>query len=182
MPTNLTAPLTARELGETIVSPDRELQQAIERIHHWTREGLLTPIGEKNPGRGRVRFYSREAIVPARILNTLADFGLGVGLMTPAVAKAVLQLGENAEPHLKEHRENGINVFLCVHMGRALGPTPLVSVSEKQIITLAGGEPVTLFGDDLRDQLADAVLTIDLTRLLSEPPNAFVVAGRRFER
>src|SRR6478672_6445981 len=62
-----------------------DAQRAIERVHHWTREGLLEPIGEKNPGRGRIRLYSDDAIFTARVLNELADFGVGVAVMRAAL-------------------------------------------------------------------------------------------------
>lgn len=44
-----------------------------ERVHYWTREGLLVPIGEVNPGTGRRRFYPKTAFQEALILDAITD-------------------------------------------------------------------------------------------------------------
>jgi DNA-binding transcriptional MerR regulator len=49
-----------------------------ERVRHWTREGLLSPAGEKNPGTGRARLYDESAFRKARVLNSLTECGLTV--------------------------------------------------------------------------------------------------------
>jgi DNA-binding transcriptional MerR regulator len=54
------------------------VQPLFERIRHWTREGLLSPAGEKNPGTGRARFYDETAFRKARVLNSLTECGFTV--------------------------------------------------------------------------------------------------------
>jgi DNA-binding transcriptional MerR regulator len=54
------------------------VQPLFERIRHWTREGLLAPAGEKNPGTGRARFYDETAFRKARVLNSLTECGFTV--------------------------------------------------------------------------------------------------------
>ena len=54
------------------------VQPLFERIRHWTREGLLTPAGEKNPGTGRARLYDDDAVRKARVLNSLTELGFTV--------------------------------------------------------------------------------------------------------
>jgi DNA-binding transcriptional MerR regulator len=54
------------------------VQPLFERIRHWTREGLLTPAGEKNPGTGRSRRYGDDAVRKARVLNSLTELGFTV--------------------------------------------------------------------------------------------------------
>jgi DNA-binding transcriptional MerR regulator len=49
-----------------------------ERVRLWTREGLLSPAGEKNPGTGRARLYDESAFRKARVLNSLTECGLTV--------------------------------------------------------------------------------------------------------
>jgi DNA-binding transcriptional MerR regulator len=49
-----------------------------ERVRHWTREGLLSPAGEKNPGTGRARLYDESAVRKARVLNSLTECGVTV--------------------------------------------------------------------------------------------------------
>ena len=54
------------------------VQPLFERIRHWTREGLLSPAGEKNPGTGRARLYDEAAFRKARVLNSLTECGFTV--------------------------------------------------------------------------------------------------------
>jgi DNA-binding transcriptional MerR regulator len=54
------------------------VQPLFERIRHWTREGLLTPAGEKNPGTGRTRLYDEAACRKATVLNSLTECGFTV--------------------------------------------------------------------------------------------------------
>jgi DNA-binding transcriptional MerR regulator len=48
----------------------------LERIRYWTREGLIFPKDEKNPGTGRHRRYDESALLHAAVLNGLADLGV----------------------------------------------------------------------------------------------------------
>jgi DNA-binding transcriptional MerR regulator len=83
--------LTVREIADRIVrTPGVDKAALIERLRHWTREGLLTPIGDKHPGTGRQRQYNDSAVFDAAILNALADHGLQVG-----VQQTVLALGKH---------------------------------------------------------------------------------------
>jgi DNA-binding transcriptional MerR regulator len=54
------------------------VQPLFERIRHWTREGLLSPTGEKNPGTGRARLYDEAAFRKAKVLNSLTECGFTV--------------------------------------------------------------------------------------------------------
>lgn len=54
------------------------VQPLFERIRHWTREGLLSPAGEKNPGTGRARLYDESAFRKAKVLNSLTECGFTV--------------------------------------------------------------------------------------------------------
>ena len=49
-----------------------------DRVRHWTREGLLSPVGDKNPGTGRARLYDKSAVRKARVLNSLTECGVTV--------------------------------------------------------------------------------------------------------
>lgn len=51
----------------------------VERIRHWTREGLIQPIGKKNPGTGRHREYDANVLFDVAVLNLVANLGLQVG-------------------------------------------------------------------------------------------------------
>ena len=69
----ITAKLNAEHAAE------HEAKQLLfDRVRHWTREGLLTPVGDKNPGTGRSRFYDETAVIKARVLNSLTECGMTV--------------------------------------------------------------------------------------------------------
>jgi DNA-binding transcriptional MerR regulator len=70
--------LTVSEIAEILEQPGRRVS-LVERIRHWTREGLIRPIGQKNPGTGRHRQYDEFALLDVALLNVLANFGLQVG-------------------------------------------------------------------------------------------------------
>jgi hypothetical protein len=60
--------------------PGENLRIAGDRIRNWTRQGLLSISGEKNPGTGRARLYKREALLEAVLLQILADnVGITIG-------------------------------------------------------------------------------------------------------
>jgi hypothetical protein len=65
--------LTISEIAERIRSPDEELGAVIDRLKNWVKEGLLQPIGEKNPGTGRHRRFPETALIDAAILHVLTD-------------------------------------------------------------------------------------------------------------
>jgi DNA-binding transcriptional MerR regulator len=152
---------TAKEIAERIVG-NGELQPAIERVHHWTREGLLEPIGDRNPGTGRRRLYSEDAVVAAKVLNLLAGLGVGVNVMRTA-----LTLTRHAWENLKENRDRGIVTYLCLDAG--VGPAPLVRLFEQPDVTITtpDGKEVASLGrrPEMLDH-ADAMLSINLTKLL----------------
>jgi hypothetical protein len=159
--------LTAKELAEKISPPGADLAAAIARIHHWTRENLLTPLGERNPGRGRVRYYGEEAIVPAKILNALADFGVGIGIMGPAIAQTALTLGEHASAQLEGYREKGTTAYLCVNKGVTLGTAVTLQEQQDIILIQPSGKKVQLQVGPPMFQAADAMLVINLSKLLA---------------
>ena len=70
-------PLTVGQLALLAAKPGKR-GALIERIRHWTREGLIRPLGEKNPGTGRHRRYEEYTLAEVAILNALADLGVQV--------------------------------------------------------------------------------------------------------
>jgi hypothetical protein len=56
-----------------ILGPVADRSTVSERVRHWVRLGLLSAIGERYPGVGRHRSFALDAILPATILNYLAD-------------------------------------------------------------------------------------------------------------
>jgi DNA-binding transcriptional MerR regulator len=65
--------LTVRELAERVRDPDEDLDVVVNRLRSWTKEGLLDPEGERNPGTGRKRLYPETAVIDAMALNLLTE-------------------------------------------------------------------------------------------------------------
>jgi hypothetical protein len=64
--------LTVGEIAERIQEPGDNLRAVVDRLRSWTKEGLLEPLGDKNPGTGQKKLYPERALVDAAILNKLA--------------------------------------------------------------------------------------------------------------
>jgi len=73
-------PLTVSEIAQRLIDAPEHQAVLVERIRHWTREGLIKPIGEKNPGTGRHRKYEHTVLVDVAVLNALAGLGIQVGM------------------------------------------------------------------------------------------------------
>jgi|tagenome__1003787_1003787.scaffolds.fasta_scaffold20986539_3 hypothetical protein len=80
---------TVSEVAERIKRPKEDLGQAITRVRNWTKEGLLSPTGEVNPGTGKARQYSREAIVDALLIETFVQC---FGSAAVSVPKFLMQI------------------------------------------------------------------------------------------
>jgi len=65
--------LTVSEIADRIRRPHEDVRIAGDRIRNWTREGLLEPVGEKNPGTGKVRRYPESALIDAALLQVITD-------------------------------------------------------------------------------------------------------------
>ena len=61
------------EIAEKIGRPGEDMRVVGDRIRNWTREGLLEPVGEKNPGTGRSRQYPETALLDALILTAITE-------------------------------------------------------------------------------------------------------------
>jgi hypothetical protein len=71
-------PLSARDIAKAISGSEEGQSLVFERVRHWTREGLLPLTGDKHPGTGRKRLFGNDALAIARVLNELAEHGIGV--------------------------------------------------------------------------------------------------------
>jgi DNA-binding transcriptional MerR regulator len=104
-------PLTVSEIAHRLAIPERQAALR-ERIRHWTREGLVKPIGEKNPGTGRHRQYDESVLVDVAILDALARLGIQVrGLH--AVLRQANELIETWAKESKETRDFGM-IYLVI--------------------------------------------------------------------
>jgi hypothetical protein len=67
------AGITVSEIAERIRREDEDLTTVVDRLRNWTKEGLLQPLGKKNPGTGRKRRYPETAIIDALVLSFLTE-------------------------------------------------------------------------------------------------------------
>jgi DNA-binding transcriptional MerR regulator len=117
-------PLTVSEIALRLATPERQTGLR-ERIRHWTREGLLKPIGEKNPGTGRHRRYDESVLVNVAVLDALAGLGMQVRSLH-AVLRQVSELVEEWSTKSKETRDFGID-YLAISFNPRWGE-PIVLV------------------------------------------------------
>ncbi|MGF6309956.1 hypothetical protein ABIB82_007308 [Bradyrhizobium sp. i1.8.4] len=61
------------EIAEKIRRPGEDMRVVGDRIRNWTREGLLKPVGAKNPGTGRSRQYPETAMFEAMVLSAITE-------------------------------------------------------------------------------------------------------------
>lgn len=78
--------------------------QLVERVRAWTKEGLLVPIGEKNPGTGRHRRYPQSAVAEAMLLKVLSD---AIGRMQGIKTRAFGDLLQAAKEELAKNTGEG---------------------------------------------------------------------------
>jgi hypothetical protein len=64
---------TVTEIAERIARKGEKLELVADRIRNWTKDGLLEPAGDKNPGTGRSRQYPEKALIEAMVLLELMD-------------------------------------------------------------------------------------------------------------
>jgi len=102
---------TVSDIAQRIAKPSMDEAVIVERIRHWTREGLLQPAGEKNPGTGRRRRYDEAALADAVVLNELAGLGFQVSLL-----RTVLILVQDAKNEWREKAKRGVNLYLEIDM------------------------------------------------------------------
>lgn len=165
------AALTAKDLAETIAGSDADLSSSMERIRHWTREGLLAPIGERNPGTGRRRLYDEESLNTALILNELAKWGVGIGQTNQSFFHAAFLLAKDAAKTIRQKELDGIVVFLSINRGSSMS-NPLASLTETRNYKVSIQDPDgsvrgLILCDCLPLQIqGDSAIVINLTKIL----------------
>ncbi|MGY4570554.1 hypothetical protein [Bradyrhizobium sp. USDA 3256] len=143
---------TVSDIAEIVKKPEEDLREAITRIRNWTKERLLTPEGELNPGTGRARLYSAASMESAVLLQFLTDAaGMKAVAVAPQLEDARAEL-EDARKHLKK---SGAEPFFLV-MIRSLGDREWQMTSA----------PLSKLPLVLGRRSADAYSLIDLGRLI----------------
>jgi hypothetical protein len=83
-----TPTLTVGEIAEQLSASPEETPAVRERLRHWTREGLMSPIAGHHAGTGKHRQYDPGITYDGAILNALARAGLHI-VSRPYLAKAL---------------------------------------------------------------------------------------------
>ncbi|WP_439399339.1 MerR family transcriptional regulator [Bradyrhizobium sp. PMVTL-01] len=143
---------TVSDIAEIIKRPQEEPRDAITRIRNWTKEGLLTPEGELNPGTGRARLYSAASVENAVLLQFLTD---AAGMKAVAVAPQLEDARKELEAARKHLKKLGAEPFFLI-MTRSLGDREWQMVSSPR-------SKIPLM---LEQRSADAYSMIDLGRLI----------------
>jgi hypothetical protein len=65
--------ISVKDIALKILQPGETMESAVNRIKNWTREGLITPVGDRHPGTGRARQYPRKVLYEAALLQKLID-------------------------------------------------------------------------------------------------------------
>lgn len=135
--------ITVKDIAERVRRPGEQLQTAIDRVRNWTKEGFLSVVGDKNPGIGRARKYSKNALLEAALLDMLSD----AGMTAAGTAHNMRKLMEISKKYWEP--------FQSAHQARRPAPgddRPLLVVSN-----MTGG--MTLFYDMKLSELQDFMLS-----------------------
>ncbi len=91
---------------------------SIHMVNYLRRMGFLAPSYDPGPGRrGRVRYYSYRDVVAARLVQTLREAGVELGVLKEAIAKlsadAVWEdAGSMPDQTLRLLHTDGVEVFV----------------------------------------------------------------------
>lgn len=142
---------STKEVAALIARTPETVPLLFERIRHWTREGLLRPYGEENPGTGRRREYAETEVRKARLLNILADFGISI--------KTLKAVSDAFDKEFVQEFATAPDSALILTVKKRPSGTDQVSI--KWIV------------DDLKDEIrvpiernVDGILVVNLSRLI----------------
>jgi len=115
-------PITVSELAEQTGhgASKASNKSFIERLHYWTRERLLLPIGKRYPGTGRRRLYPDTARQEALILNAMMEAGVPIEAQRTVMKKLHEMLRQTPDlwPRLKEQQLDRLLV-IETHQGKS---------------------------------------------------------------
>src|ERR1700730_13603223 len=85
--------ISVKDIALKILRSGETMEAAVNRIKNWTREGLITPVGDRHPGTGRARQYPRRVLFEAALLQLLVDCtGIGAINAGPLLHEAKKRL------------------------------------------------------------------------------------------
>jgi hypothetical protein len=126
MPTTTTT-ITVRDIARAIRLPDEALEIAVGRARHWTKEGVLKIVGERNPGTGRERRYDQSAVTDAVIVQWLTS---AVGMPATVAAGVLEDLRRDLAKH--KHAIEDTAVVMAKELGGKKWSVDVVWLSKVQ--------------------------------------------------
>jgi DNA-binding transcriptional MerR regulator len=70
--------LKVSDIAEALAPIAPDVEGTIQRIRHWTREGLMLPVDVMHEGPGKHRQYAADAVYDAAVLQVMTNAGLSV--------------------------------------------------------------------------------------------------------
>jgi DNA-binding transcriptional MerR regulator len=117
--------LTISGVAERISKIAPDTAATVERIRHWTREGLMVPAEDHHAGAGKHRRYEdRVAPYETAVLNTIASAGIHVA--SARYLKATMAKIREALP---DWLQNQAPLYLQIRFVNA-GSDPIAELSE----------------------------------------------------
>jgi hypothetical protein len=132
-------PITVREIAER--TGHGASNRFIERLHYWTRERLLVPMGKRNPGTGKRRVYADSAVHDAVILNAMMEAAVPVAAQR--LMMGVVRQERDLGRRVKE-AESGIYFFLGIATFQGGHSTPYFHEGPDFVVE-GGAERTTVF-------------------------------------
>jgi hypothetical protein len=120
-------PLTVGQIADQLRSLAPDAAETRERIRHWTREGLLSPIASHHSGTGKHRKYDASSVYDAAILNAVARAGLHVVTQT-LPARGVVR-GPPRTTEIGADQNQG-TLFLEISHQAVGGRAPVIAIHE----------------------------------------------------
>jgi DNA-binding transcriptional MerR regulator len=99
---DIVMPMTVSEIADRVVKQGPSREMFIERVHYWTRERLISPIGKRNPGTGKHRRYASSVVQDTVILNAMADVGIPIAKQHEIMKVVRRDLEQRMQPWAKE--------------------------------------------------------------------------------
>ncbi|MDN4988828.1 hypothetical protein QY049_37415 [Bradyrhizobium sp. WYCCWR 13022] len=104
---------TVSDIAAIIKRPEEDIQDAVTRVRNWTKERLLKPEGQLNPGTGRARLYSAASVESAVLLQMLTD---AAGMKAVAIAPQLGDAQQELEFARKQLKKPNAEPFFLILM------------------------------------------------------------------
>jgi hypothetical protein len=153
--------MTVGEIATRLVAITGDQSATVERLRHWTREGLMSPVEAHHSGTGRHRRYDQVAAYEAAVLTAIAAAGIHVAPARYLVA--TLALVRNALSMWQQPKGGKASpLFLEISHFIKPGMEPVLAIREG-----------TTNHDDLQ---ANLTITINLGQLFEDVTRSLIEA------